>query len=108
MLFDADGNGVSTPTSTPRSPLPGGNHGLTFTATHVYASSDATVFRWAYTTGDRQATGAVETVVRGSARAVTPTRTLVVDGKQRLYVSIGSASNVDAPATPTRRRPSGP
>ena len=101
VLFDADGNGVSDANEqTTFATLPGGNHGVTFTATHVYASSDATVFRWAYTTGDRQATGAVETVVRGIGTGGHSTRTLVVDGKQRLYVSIGSASNVDAPATP--------
>ena len=101
VLFDADGNGVSDANEQATfATLPGGNHGVTFTATHVYASSASTVFRWAYTTGDRQATGAVETVVRGIGTGGHVTRTLVVDGKQRLYVSIGSATNVDAPATP--------
>ena len=47
--------------------------------------------------GDRVATGATETVVSGIRRGGHATRTLVVDAQNRLYVSIGSASNVDAP-----------
>ena len=40
---------------------------------------------------------------RGIPNGGHSTRTLVVDAQNRLYVSIGSASNVDAPAGPTRR-----
>ena len=42
----------------------------------------------------------METVVDGMPTGGHATRTLVVDAQNRLYVSIGSASNVDAPADP--------
>jgi glucose/arabinose dehydrogenase len=84
----------------------GGNHGIALTATHVYASSPTTVFRFPYATGDRIATGAAETVVQGIEGAGHSSRTLLVDRSNRLYVSIGSAGNVDAPATPDTPSPS--
>jgi glucose/arabinose dehydrogenase len=101
VLFDSNGDGVSDASErTTFAAVPSGNHGLAITATHVYASSTTTVFRWPYTSGDRMATGAMETVVAGIPPGGHATRTLLVDVQNRLYVSIGSASNVDAPADP--------
>jgi glucose/arabinose dehydrogenase len=102
VLYDTNGNGVSDPgeRSTFTS-VTGGNHGLAVTATHVYASSESTVYRWTYTPGQRTAMGAAETIVRtmpGGGGHVS--RTLLIDGLNRLYVNIGSAGNVDAPAGP--------
>ena len=95
-----------TPASAPTfATVPGGNHGLAITATHVYASSTTDVYRWPYAAGDRVATGPMETVVNGIPSGGHATRTLLVDGQNRLYVSIGSASNVDAPADPSTLRP---
>jgi glucose/arabinose dehydrogenase len=107
VLYDANGDGVSDATerSTFATVL-GGNHGVAITATHVYASTTTTVYRWPYASGDRTATGAMETVVHDIKDSGHVTRTLVVDDKNRLYVSVGSASNVDAPADPNTPSPS--
>src|SRR5262249_21943262 len=54
VLFDSNGDGVSDASErTTFATVPGGNHGLAITATHVYASSATTVYRWPYTAGDR-------------------------------------------------------
>ena len=101
VLFDTNGDGVSG--ANERSvfaAVPNGNHGVAFTATHVYASSTTTVYRWPYASGDRTATGAMETVLSGIPGGGHATRTLPVDGQNRLYVSIGSGSNVDTQADP--------
>jgi glucose/arabinose dehydrogenase len=101
VLFDDNADGVSD--AGERSTfvaVPSGNHGLALTATHVYASSATTVYRWPYKTGDRVAPGAMETIVNGIPGGGHSTRTLVIDAQNRLYVSIGSAGNVDAPADP--------
>jgi glucose/arabinose dehydrogenase len=101
VLYDTNSDGVSDATERSMfAAVPGGNHGLAITATHVYASSQTTVYRWPYAAGDRVATGAMETVVNGIPSGGHSTRTLLVDAQDRLYVSIGSGSNVDAPADP--------
>jgi glucose/arabinose dehydrogenase len=101
VLYDTNGNGVSeTSERSTFATVSGGNHSVAFTATHVYASSDSTVYRWTYTAGQRTSTGSPETVVRGIGTGGHATRTLLIDAQNRLYVSIGSASNVDAPADP--------
>jgi glucose/arabinose dehydrogenase len=100
-LFDDNDDGVSD--AAERSTFataPSLNHGLAVTATHVYASSTTTVYRWPYTSGDRTASGPMETVVAGIESGGHATRTLVIDSHDRLYVSIGSAGNVDVPPGP--------
>lgn len=105
-VFDDDGDGVSAAGERSSfAAVPGGNHGIALTATHLYASSDTTVYRFPYAAGDRVATAAAETVVQGIASGGHSSRTLLVDKANRLYVSIGSASNVDAPATPDTPSP---
>jgi len=100
-LFDSNGDGVSdmTERSTFAS-VPSGNHGLAITSTHVYASSTSTVYRWPYKSGDRMASGAMETIVHDIPTGGHSTRTVVVDAQNRLYVSIGSAGNVDMASDP--------
>ena len=102
VLFDANDDGVSDAgeRSTFAS-VPSANHGLAITATHVYASSPTNVYRWPYNADDRTATGGMETVVNAIPGGGHAARTLVVDAQNRLYVNIGSAGNVDAPAGPT-------
>jgi glucose/arabinose dehydrogenase len=103
VLFDADGDNVcSASERTVFATVPDANHGVAFTSTHVYASSPTTVYRWPYATGDRVATGPMETVISGIQGGGHSTRTLLIDARNRLYVSIGSASNVDPQVDPTK------
>ncbi|WP_394848029.1 PQQ-dependent sugar dehydrogenase [Pendulispora brunnea] len=105
-LWDADGNGTSeTNEQSTFASAPGLNHGLAFSrdGRFVYASSDTTVYRWAYSPGLRQANGAAEVVVRGIPGGGSHnSRTLVFDSRGRLYVNVGSAENVDIANTATR------
>jgi len=97
ILYDADGDRVSGASERSTfTAVPGGNHGVALTGTHLYASSPTTVYRWTYTAGQRTATGDAETIVSGIAPGGHSTRTLLVDSQNRLYVSIGSAGNVDS------------
>ncbi len=101
VAYDANGDGISAIDEHERfSSVAGANHGLALTATHLYVSSDTTVFRFPYVAGLHTTTATPEVVVQGIDSGGHTSRTLLVDGKNRLYVNIGSASNVDAPATP--------
>lgn len=98
VLFDDDGNGSSSDGERATfATAPGLNHGIAFSRDggYVYASSSSTVYRWRYTTGARRAASAAEVVVSGIPQGGHVTRTLVFDSRGRLYVSVGSASNVD-------------
>ncbi len=98
VLSDDNSDGTSTDAErTTFATAPGLNHGLAFSrdGQYVYASSATTVFRWGYTTGLRKATGQPEVVVSGIPDGGHVTRTLVFDSQGRLYVSVGSASNID-------------
>ena len=98
VLWDADKNGQSD--AGERSTFstgPGLNHGVVFSrdGKFVYASSPTTVYRWAYSAGQRTSQAAAEVVVNGIPDGGHATRTLAFDSQGRLIVSIGSASNVD-------------
>lgn len=98
VLFDDDGNGSSGGNERSTFATASGlNHGLAFSrdAAYLYASSPTTVYRWRYTTGARTASGPAEVVVSGIPAGGHVTRTLVFDSQGRLYVSVGSATNVD-------------
>jgi glucose/arabinose dehydrogenase len=98
VLSDDDHNGTSADAERATfATAPGLNHGLAFSrdGNYVYASSATTVYRWSYTTGLRKAGGSPEVVVSGIPDGGHVTRTLVFDSQGRLYVSVGSASNVD-------------
>jgi glucose/arabinose dehydrogenase len=98
VLFDGDGDGVSSDSERSRfATAPGLNHGLAFSRDNafVYASSSTTVYRWPYAPGARKADGAAQVVVARIPSGGHVTRTLVFDSQGRLYVSVGSAGNVD-------------
>jgi glucose/arabinose dehydrogenase len=102
VLSDTDGDGVISP-STERAvftTMSQGNHGLAVTATHVYASSPTTIMRWPRAAGESVAAGPAETVVHDMEASGHDTRTLLIDGENRLYVNIGSLFNVEQPAGP--------
>ena len=92
-LHDTDGDGYSDQVQFALHL--GLNHGLTMTPTHVYASTSTEVYRWPYTYGARVASGPEELVVGGIPDGGHSSRSLVIDAENRLYVSIGSAGNVD-------------
>ncbi|WP_394841255.1 PQQ-dependent sugar dehydrogenase [Pendulispora brunnea] len=100
VLWDDDKNGTSDATETGTfATAEKINHGLAFSpdGRFLYASSQTTVYRWAYTWGARTASGPPEVVVKnlpgGSLFHVT--RTLVFDPRGRLYVNVGAMANVD-------------
>ena len=98
VLWDADKNGTSDDDERATfGQAQGLNHGIAFSRDHkfLYASSGTTVFRWAYTAGQRMAMGSAETVIRGIPNGGHSTRTLAFDSQNRLIVSVGSAGNVD-------------
>jgi glucose/arabinose dehydrogenase len=98
VLFDQDGDGsISNAERFMFGTAPGLNHGIAFSrdASYVYASSSTTVYRWRYTAGLRHAMGDPEVVVANIPTGGHVTRTLVFDSQGRLYVSVGSASNID-------------
>jgi len=103
-LWDGDGDGLSG--AGERAVLAsasGLNHGVSVRGGFLYASSATSVRRWPYA-GARSDLGAGEVVVRDIPSAGHSTRTLAFDGAGRLYVSCGSASNVDADSRRSRIR----
>jgi glucose/arabinose dehydrogenase len=114
LLEDTDGDGL-VDVKTPILSTPGLNHGLEVHDGYLYASSDSAVYRWSFNTGDGEASigvtvvGARELVIEnidadGGAPLGHSTRTLAFDDDGRLYVSVGSASNVDADSSRSRIR----
>lgn len=96
VLHDDNGNGVSD--DDERIVLrtqPGLNHGIAINGGFLYASTPTTVYRWPYT-GNRQPLGEPQQVVTGIPNGGHVTRTLHFDAQGRLYVSVGSGSNLDA------------
>ncbi len=77
------------------------NHGIALSGGYLYASTESTVFRWAYS-GDRQQLGSPQEVVTGIPSGGHSTRTLQFDSEGRLYVSVGSAGNVDDDSSRSR------
>jgi glucose/arabinose dehydrogenase len=98
VLFDDDGDGVSGPDERSTwGRYSGLNHGLAIdpSATFVYASSETTVVRWPYRSGQRTAMGAAQVVVRNIPRSAHVTRPLMIDRDGLLYVVHGSDGNID-------------
>lgn len=109
---DLDGDGIPETVRT-LAQASGLNHGLAVTATHLYASSDTAVYRWPYDPATKTVSDAPPQVVieniDASGRHVT--RTLAIDPAAAatntntiLYVSVGSADNVDADSSRSRIR----
>jgi glucose/arabinose dehydrogenase len=98
VLWDANKNGASDADERATfSTAPGLNHGVAFSRDNkfVYASSATTVYRWAYSAGQRTTQAPAEVVVSGIPDGGHSTRTLAFDSQGRLIVSIGSGGNVD-------------
>lgn len=107
VVFDDDHSGASSDAERATfATAPGLNHGLALSPDggFVYASSSTTVYRWRYTAGARRAAGSAEVVVSGIPDGGHVTRTLVFDSHGRLYVSVGSATNVDVDPEMVRTR----
>jgi glucose/arabinose dehydrogenase len=95
LLHDDNGNGVSDPSErVVLRTQQGLNHGIALNDGYLYASTPTTVYRWAYPS-NRQPLGDPQQVVTGMPSSGHSTRTLQFDSQGRLYVSIGSGSNVD-------------
>jgi glucose/arabinose dehydrogenase len=71
----------------------------------VYVANTNSVVRFPYTSGDLEATGKSETIVSelpSGGGHITRDLAFSQDG-QKLFVSVGSASNVDAPPSPREK-----
>jgi glucose/arabinose dehydrogenase len=111
FFSDTDGDGLPD-TKRTVAEAPRLNHGLALNEGYLYASSDQFVYRWPFsdsTTFDE--VGDMEIVIEninadgtGGAPFGHTTRTLVFDESGRLYVSVGSASNVDPDSYRSRIR----
>jgi len=109
-LFDNDNNLVADEIVTIAQQR-GLNHGLAVFGPHVYASTSSTVYRWPYTEGQKTVSKGKEIVVKninadgmGGAPFGHTTRTISFDRIGRLYVSVGSAGNVDPDSFRSRIR----
>jgi len=95
VLWDADGDGVSG--ADERAVLASAqslNHSVLYTGGYLYASSSQRVFRWEYEPGQRTDLGEGQVVIHDIPNGGHSTRTLEArDGL--LYVTVGSAGNVD-------------
>ena len=73
------------------------SHGVAFSPDFkfLYESTTTTISRWPYTTGDHVAKAAEEIVVKNMPTGGHSSRTLAFDAQGRLYVNVGSASDLD-------------
>lgn len=97
-LFDLNKDGFVVPSeSSTYTVADGATHGIAFSpdGAFVYASSESTIFRWAYKPGDRVAPAPAEIVVRDMPSGGHTSRTLVFDTLGKLYVNVGSEGDVD-------------
>ena len=100
-LWDDDEDGISGPSERLTIATASGlNHGIVLHGGYLYASSQTTVYRWAYS--PRQDLGASATVVTGLPSGGHSTRTLLFDAQDYLYVTIGSGGNVDGDSSRAR------
>jgi glucose/arabinose dehydrogenase len=98
VLWDANADGTSDSSERAKFASASGlGHGVALDREQrfVYASSMTAVYRWPYERGLREAKQAAELVIKNIPEAGHNTRTLQFDSRGRLYVSVGSASNVD-------------
>ena len=113
VLWDDDGDGQASDTERAciASSAPGLNHGLAVSSGYLFASSDTAVYRWPFSGSERTDLGQHTIVVeninadgQGGAPRGHHTRTLVFDADATLYVSVGSAGNVDLDSHRSRVR----
>jgi len=110
FIYDTDGDGVPDSKRTLVT-APDLNHGLQIRDNFIYASSDSIVYRWKYTgvfdVVDERPTLVISNINNdgnGGAPEGHRTRTLIFDDKGRLYISVGSADNVDEDSFRSRIR----
>jgi glucose/arabinose dehydrogenase len=104
-LYDDDGDGVSGMTERAVLATASGlNHGVAVSGGYLYASSPTTLYRWPYQPGMRAALGTPEVVVSQIPSGGHSTRTPAFDAQGRLYLSIGSGSNLDGDSSRARIR----
>ena len=103
MLWDENGDRINQPSERLRLVTVSGlNHGIAINGGYLYASTASTVYRWPYT-GARATLSGQQTVVTGMPSGGNHvTRTIVFDSSGNLYISIGSASNIDADSSRAR------
>jgi glucose/arabinose dehydrogenase len=112
-----DDNGDGTINASERrvfASLSGLNHGVAFSpdGAWVYASTPTDVYRWVWRAGLRAAEGSAQRVVSGMSPIVDgmphagghASRTILFDASGRLYVSVGSAHNMDSDPNDLRLR----
>jgi len=82
------------------------NHAVVHHEGYLYASSDTTVYRWAYVAGSQElgADVPMEIVISGMPPFGHITRTLAFDAESVLYVSVGSNANIDPDSERARVR----
>lgn len=110
-IFDTNDDGLPDRSESIGASASGANHGMAYWDGHIYISNDSTVWRWKYKLGANRVASPRETVVinidrdgKGGAPDGHTTRTLVFDAQGRLYISVGSAGNVDVDSHRSRIR----
>lgn len=104
-LFDSDGDGLSGDAErVVLATAPNIVHGLAVHDGLLYSSSETTVYRWAYDGLERSALGTPEVVIHSIPGGGHITRTLLFAPDGLLYVSVGSAGNVDRDSSRARIR----
>lgn len=102
LLQDMDGDSVPD-NKTELVTAPGLNHGLALWDSYIFASSATTVYRWSYDSYFNITSPDPTVVVTNISaddmgtpgQGVHTTRTLAFDSVGRLYISVGSMTNVD-------------
>ncbi len=114
VMWDDNGDGEADDVVPIFFPPGNANHGLVVHKGYVYASSDTTVWRWKWVPGQRaegpnsrkhqEVITNINKGGNGGAARGHRTRSLVFDGNDRLYVSVGSVGNVDRDSYRSRIR----
>lgn len=80
------------------------NHGIRFHGGYIYMSSSSTVYRWPYSKDEhfRKPLTSETVVIRNIPTGGHVTRTIEFDDKGRLYLSIGSRTNIDEDSSRSR------
>jgi len=100
VLYDDNGDGYSDPSERVTIATQSGlNHAIEYFNGSLYASSPTTVYRWAYTPGDRSNLGvAAQVIINIPAVSDHLTRVVRFSSTGVMFVQCGSSSNVDTSA----------
>lgn len=107
LLVDVNGDGIPD-NSFVIAQAQGLNHAVVVHNNYLYASSNSNVYRWPYRSGQRSSSGPAEIVIRNmtpqGSQGGHSTRTMAFDKQNRLYISVGSGSNIDQDSFRARLR----